>query len=493
MSFDYDLVVIGSSPEGIYAAHKAILLQARVALVTQQLEPDWEYQQLAYHHSLGEIANYSQRLNSNPWGIWTDNIETPPTSLVDIKSWGDLVQENITAEQSLDNLAVLGVDVIGGRGEFCRLPKQAFLVNNRQLRSRNYLLATGSKYYLPENCSSSLCFTPEDLWQQQLDDCPQDLAIIGDSSFCLELAQGLARLGKNISLLSPSPRLLETELVAASRLLQAQFTADRIRIFVDFVPQDLKIERVDQGKDKGKIKLCSRNQELVTSGVIVANCPQPNVEGLNLKAVKVKYFRQGVKVNEKLQTSNSTIYACGNLLGGNSHLARAHYEVDIALKNMFLLPIFKREYRYVPKAVFTQPQFSRIGITSKEALPKKLAAKKSSVYEITQHFKNILAAQLPGTTSGWGQFLISAKGEILGCTIIGDRSVEIISLVGLMMKHKIRLSANPMRGLLRQEIPYLSPSLSEILNQVQIAFHQQKINDQPKLQRRLKAWFERRR
>ena len=489
MSFDYDLVVIGSSPEGIYAAHKAVLLQARVALVTQGIQPYLENQKLIYHHSLGEIANYSQRINSNPWGIWTETSDIPLPSLAEIKSWGDLVQENITAEQSLGNLSVLGVDVIDGRGEFCRLPKQAFLVNNRQLRSRNYLLATGSKYHLPTSFHSqdhpiANCFTPEDLWQTRLEDCPQDLAIVGDSPFCLELAQGLARLGKNITLLSSNSRLLATEIVPASRLFQAQFAVDRIRILVDFSYQDLKIKQVDQGK----VKLRSEDQELVTAGVIFANRPNPNVEGLNLKAVRVKFFQQGIIVNEKLQTRNKAIYACGDLLGGNSHLARAHHEVDIALKNMFLFPIFKRDYRYIPKAVFTQPQFARIGITNKENISKK-----SAVYTVTQHFKNVLAAQLGGKTTGWGQFLISSKGEILGCTIIGDRSIELISIIGLMMKHKIKLSSNPMRGLLRSEVPYLSPSFSEIINQVQIAFHQQKINSNPKLQRRLKSWFEKRR
>ena len=126
------------------------------------------------------------------------------------------------------------------------------------------------------------------------------------------MAQGLARLGKNITLLSSNSRLLATEIVPASRLFQAQFAVDRIRILVDFSYQDLKIKQVDQGK----VKLRSEDQELVTAGVIFANRPNPNVEGLNLKAVKVKFFQQGIIVNEKLQTRNKAIYACGDLLGG---------------------------------------------------------------------------------------------------------------------------------------------------------------------------------
>ena len=35
MAIDYDLVVIGSSRVGVYAAQNAVQLQARVALVTQ--------------------------------------------------------------------------------------------------------------------------------------------------------------------------------------------------------------------------------------------------------------------------------------------------------------------------------------------------------------------------------------------------------------------------------------------------------------------------
>jgi pyruvate/2-oxoglutarate dehydrogenase complex dihydrolipoamide dehydrogenase (E3) component len=487
MSFDYDVVVIGSTLEGIYAARKAVLLQARVALVTQTDRKYLNYSSFISFHCLTEITSFATKLQ---YLSWDNNLESKTilkATFQELKNYGDLVAESIIAENSLEDLAILGVDVIDGEGEFCRLPKQAFLVNNRQLRSRNYLLATSAQDRIdPQNYNLEQFnyLTPDDLWQQNFTDLPNNIVFIANHYFNyrhLELAQGLARLDKKITLATLSSSnsvFLETDAIEASRFFEAQFAADGIKILLNCPLKQIK--KIDK-----QISLQLGNYTLETEAIILADSRQPNITGLNLEGVGVQYLQDGVIVNEKLQTTNQTIYACGDLLGGSSLPHLAQYEVDIALKNMFSFPWFKRDYRYLPRVMLTQPNLASIGLTKITDSQKQAR----NIYLVTQHFQSTIAAQITGITTGWCQFIIKDNGTILGCTIIGDRAIEMINLIALMMRHKIGLNPNPIQGLLSQEIPYVTPSFTEILNQVTIAFHQQKLQRDRKLRARLDTWF----
>ena len=485
MSFDYDLVVIGSTPEGIYAARKAILLQARVALVTQTEvgERYLNHSSFIYSRYLNEITNYYKQFTSNFRQKEVAQTTKSAVSLADIKSYANLIQENIIAEHSLDELAILGVDVIDGLGEFCRLPKQAFLVNHRQLRSRNYLLATGAKYQLEDRdiAAEFNCLTPDDLWQKNPLDLPQNLVIVGSSYYSLELAQGLARLGKQVTLVTSHKRLLDGEALATERLLQAQFAADGIKVILNSAIQQIKV--IDN-----QTWLQIGDRAIETEAIIFTIKIELNVAGLNLDGVGVTSFLKHISVNQKLQTKNKSIYACGELLEVNALPHITQYQVDIALKNMFSFPWFKTDYRYLPIVISTQPQIARVGLAELPSQPNN-----SHLYLVKQHFKSIMQAQITQSTMGWCQFIIQANGEILGCTIVCDRATELINIVAMMMRYKIKLSRNPIQGLLSQEIAYVAPSFSEILNKVVIAFHQQKLQRDRNLRNRLETWFEWRR
>lgn len=485
MSFDYDLVIIGSSLEGIYAARKAVLLQARVALVTQSVDDYLDLDSFVYRRCLQEITNSFTKFNSNRWGVFSDNFAVSTLSLQTIKNAADLIKENIIAENSLAELAVLGVDVIYGQGEFCRLPRQAFLVNKRYLRSRNFLLATGNKYTIKSEQSDyqtlpNNCFTPDTIWQQNSDNFPNSLVIIGGYDYSsLELAQGLSLLGKKITFITSNQQLLPKESTAANRLFIAQFAADNIQLFTNSLVKNIS-------SFGNKIKLQIKNKQLETEAIIFANNKEPNITGLNLAGVKVKYSQQGIFINKKLQTSNKDIYACGSLLAKNDSIQTAQYEADIALKNILSFPLFKVDYSSLAKAVLTQPNLASVGLTKITDLTEK---EKQKIYLITRHFKSIPAAQVAVATRGWCQVIVKENGEILGCTIICDRAVELINIISLMMSHKIKFSRNPIRGLLKQEIPYIVPSFSEIFNQIAIDFHLQKLQRDRGLKRRLETWF----
>lgn len=478
--WDYDLVVIGSTKEGIYAARKAAVLKARVALVTQS---DKDYlDTMGQLSSLcgSQVANYLADAERHTWGIYNFRRDLKQVSIDAIVEGTDLIKESIQAEDSLTSLALAGVDVVRGKGEFCRLPTQAFLVNSRQLTARNYLLATGANYVLPPELSQSDRFlTPEMIWQPSALSETKSIVTIGSSSRSIELAQTLARLGYSITYATPNKQLLPGESLAINRLFSAQLNSDGVKIFANSPLQQTKI------LDPDRLWLQLGQYKLETEKVIFANSLKPNITGLNLQGVGVKFHSKAIAVNEKLQTSNQAIYACGNLLGGYSLPHLAQYEVDIALKNMFAFPWFERDYSHVPIVMLTKPPLARIGST-------KIAAefREGEVFRIREQYKSLPTAQISGDTVGWCELIVKANGEIVSGTIVGDRAPELISIFALMMRRKIRLSANPIKGLLSQEIPHICFSYGELLNRIAIAFAEAKLKHNKSLRSRLANWFD---
>ena len=479
MAVDYDLVVIGSSWEGIYAAATAVSLQARVALVTQN-EAGYLNWDMAMAHSVNEIGYWNDRGQKNPFATESETLFSP-ISLTDARDWGKEVNSTLIAENSLANLAALGVDVIVGKGEFCRLPKLALNVGKRKLRSRNFLLATGANFIVEpiDDISEVNCLTFSDLWRlPDLSTLPDNLILVGGSPQSLELAQSLTRFGKKIVLVIKEQRILPQEERETSTLIQAQLEAERIEIITNATVTQVKV--IDNKK-----WLQAGDRAIEAEEIIFTDYRQPNIEGLNLAGVDVKYNSQRVLVNRKLQTTNPKIYACGDLIGGYSLANISQYEVSIILKNTLFIPWFKTDYRYIPCGFFTAPNLARVGLT--EAGAKINYGE--DIYVVKQYFKSVAQAQIIGETTGFCKLIISQDGDILGCTLIGDRAQELISIIALFMKHKQKLTNNPMQGLTSIDFPALYPSFAEILQQAAANFYQQKLQRNPQLINRIETWF----
>ncbi|GAB4235413.1 MAG: mercuric reductase [Stanieria sp.] len=481
MAVDYDLVVIGSSWEGIYAAATAAKLKARVALVTQHKTGYFPNSERFIRHSLTQISYLVQQRQENRFGIASEILSVPKNSLLAAKLWGEGVEENLIAEQSFSTLASLGVDVIFDRGEFCRLPKQALIVGKRKLESRAYLIATGSKWVVKsiEGTEEVNFLTITELFNQKdLASLPKDLVLIGDSFRSLEVVHSLARLGKSITLIIEKERLLPQEDLDVALFLQAHLEAERVKIITN--SPIIQIKKIEQKK-----WLQAGSYAIETDEIIFAGESIPNIDGLNLAGVGVKYQSDRILVNNYLQTTNHQIYACGDLIGGYSLPNLAHYEANIVLKNALFFPWFQVNYHPLPWAIFTEPNLARVGITETQARQSY----GHDFYVIKQYFKSIAQAQILGETTGFLKLLVSPQGEILGCAIIGHQAVELINAIALMIKNKIKLNRNSISALLQINIPYVYPSFSEILDQAVNAFYQQKLARSKTGLNLLETWF----
>lgn len=486
MTVEYDLIAIGGSTAGIQAAVAATYLKARVALVEPQgSQTDWMKHGAMYAQALAQVGRAAKHVQKAPeLGIHVSSTDSTPEQLTpsirvtQAMQWAEAVIHTSSEQVSPAILASLGVDVITGVGEFCRLPHLGFIVNNRRLRARAYLIATGSCLGIPniEGLPTIRYLTPADVWRTDLSQRLQgSWVVIGDGPMAAELAQTLLRLKCDVTLIVEGSHILPNEDPEASGLVQAQLEAEGIRILTDS-PVSL-VRRID---DKTWVQ--AGNRAIEADELVLATAWQPNVAGLNLEGVGVKFHPQGLDLNEKLQTTNPRIYACGGVTGGYQSAHIAQYEASIALKNALFAPLFKVDYRGIPRTIFCDPQLARVGLTEAQA---RLRYGKD-VFVVRQYFKSLDKAQLMGETTGFCKLVGRQNGEILGASIVGSDASEAIAAIALAIRHKMTVNAIA-------NLPQVSPTFAEIVHKTALEWRRQRQNHNKTLQDFLEGFFDFRR
>lgn len=506
MAVEYDVVIIGGSSAGVCAAVAAAHLKARVALVEPQPpEANGSGHWPIYSKALSQVGKVAQQMrDAHQFGVCsnaaatqdekreaTDNKEilnsdsrlpTPDFGLLKAPSvekdqamqWAKGVVSTVEEQHSPAVLASLGVDAIAGAGEFCRKPYLAFVVNGRYLRGRAYLIATGSRPAVPDidGLEATGYLTPADIWQRDISKhLPSTWVVIGGNPVGIELAQTLARLGAEVNLVLSRKHILAKEDPEAAQLVQAQLEAEGIRVLTQ--AEVTQVKRIDDKK-----WVLAGNKAIEADEILLAAGHQPNVESLNLEGVGVEYHRHGIDVNQKLQTTNPRIYACGNVLGGYQLANIADYEARIALKNALFLPVFKVDYRGIPIGVFSDPMLARVGMTEAEA--RRRCGK--DVLVLRQYFKTLSKAHIVGETTGFCKIVVRLSGEILGATVVGPEAGELIQPLALAIRQKIKVGAIA-------DLPPISPTFSEITYQAAAEWHRQRLGRNTGLSDFLEGFF----
>ncbi len=476
MTIDYDVVIIGGSLAAYYAALAATQLHATVALV----EPQVDYG-FTYHHALTEIGKLAQKLNdADGFGIHTKHTDASEECHISM-AWPEAmlyaqcVASNLKEKHSPAILAAQGVDVIVGSGQFQSSPQLAFAVNNRLLSARTYLLASGSRPEMPEieGLQATGYLTLSNIWQS-LDGVtlPKNWVIIGGIPQSIEIAQTLARFGCSVTLVVKHPYILPYLDPEIAILLQAQLEVEGVRVLTQ-----KPVTQVRLIEDKKWIQ--AGDKAIETDEILVATGQQPNLESLNLATVGVKWHRRSLVVNDKLQTTNPRIYACGDVIGGYDFANIANYEAKIALNNALFFPRLRVNYRSIPWAIFSVPMLAQVGLTETQA---KRQFGRDEVLVLRQYFKTVTTAQIRDETTGMCKLIVLGNGEILGASILGAEAGELINLIALAMSQKIKVNhlAN---------LSPVYPSFSEILQQTAREWSKQRLNKNVTLQEFLEGFF----
>jgi pyruvate/2-oxoglutarate dehydrogenase complex dihydrolipoamide dehydrogenase (E3) component len=346
------------------------------------------------------------------------------------------IRANISPHDSAERFQQLGIDVFLGNGRFSS--ENTIAVSDKTLRFKKAVIATGARAAQPaiKGIEEAGYLTNETVFS--LTERPQRLAVIGGGPIGCELAQAFRRLGSEVILFHRGSHLLDKEDADAAEIVKNVFIREGIRLVLN-----CQIERVEK-TSKGKILyFTTKGQEeaIAVDEILVGVGRAPNVEDLNLDAVGVEYDqKQGVKVNDYLQTTNPKIYAAGDICMNWKFTHAADAAARIVIKNTLFSPLglgrSKLSSLVMPWVTYTDPEIAHVGLYEQEARKKGM-----EVEAIAIPLSKVDRAIAEGEEEGFVKILYKqGSDEILGATIVARHAGEMISEVTTAIVGKVGLS-----------------------------------------------------
>ena len=285
----------------------------------------------------------------------------------------------------------------------------------------------------------------------ELDHLPEHLLVLGGGYVGLEFGQMFRRFGSRVSIVQSPAQLLGREDSDVAEEIASIMKQDGIEILLN-----TKAERVAKGGLQIALTVRGRNgaRTLEGSHLLVATGRPPNTGSLNLAAANVATDKRGfIKVNSKLETSASGIFALGDINGGPAFTHVSYDDFRILRTNVIGKGNANTDGRLVPYTVFIDPQLGRIGLSESEAREQ---TKKVRVAKMPMSY--VARALEVDETRGFMKAIVDAEtDQILGAAVLGLEGGEIMAMLQVAMMGKLPFTR------LRDAV-FAHPTLAESLN-----------------------------
>ena len=284
---------------------------------------------------------------------------------------------------------------------------------------------------------------------QKLEKAPKTLGIIGGGNIGLEFANLYARLGVKVTVIDFAPGILGREDKDIAELAQGYLEEAGIEFKLGTATKEIR--------NNGELVVVDTEKygPLEFEAVLHATGRRANTEGLGLENTDIELRPNGtIVVDEFCQTAVENVFAVGDVNGG---LQFTYVSLDdFRVVNGYLHG--NKEYttadrKNVPYSTFISPALSHVGLHKEEA---------------EAAYSNVAVASLPVANMPRGAVNQDPRGLfrvtvdkdtnlILGATLFGKNSEEIINLIKMAIDNKIPYTY------IRDQI-FTHPTMAENLN-----------------------------
>lgn len=350
----------------------------------------------------------------------------------------------IAPHDSVERFEGMGVRVIQEHGKF--VGANRVQAGDTVITAKRIVISTGSRAGVPPipGLENVPFLTNETVFDKTA--APEHLIVIGGGPIGSELAQAHRRLGCRVTILEMFSVLGKDDPELA------EVVKNRMKSEGVVMREGIEIIRVER-TDTGIVVIVGedgREERIEGSDLLVSAGRVPNLEELDLEAAGIDYDKRGVTVDARLRTTNKKVFAIGDAAGGFQFTHVAGYHAGIVIRNaLFRLPA-KVDYSALPWVTYTDPELAHVGMTEDQAREKY-----GDIRVLRHSFAENDRAQAERETDGMAKIVTTARGKIVGASIVGPHAGELLQSWILPIQKKMKIGA--VAGLI---IPY--PTLGEV-------------------------------
>lgn len=327
-----------------------------------------------------------------------------------------------------------GMDLVIGEARFTG-PRTVAVTDDdgthRTLRGTNVVLNTGMVPLVPDIPGLRAAQPLTSTTILELAQLPESIVIMGGGYIGCEFASMLAIMGVDVTVVQRGAALLPREDAEVSAAVAAALEADGVSVRLGVAAESV-------ARSNGKVTVSlSDGSQLAAAEILVAVGRMPVTAALGLEAAGVELAdRDLVRVDEFLRTTAQGVWAAGDVAGTPQFTHASWNDFRILKANLAAGPdgpLQTTRDRLIPYCVFTTPELGRVGLSEAEA--------RAAGHDIRMARMPVTAiprARTVGQLDGvWQAVVERGSDQILGVSLLGHESSEVIAVVQMAMLGKL--------------------------------------------------------
>lgn len=447
MNMKYDVAIIGGGPAGYTAAEKA----AKGGLSTVLFEKN----------ALGGVClnegcvptktllysakTYDQIKHASKYAVSAEN---PSFDYPKIIARKNKVVKKLTAGIRM-KMKESGVEVIAGEAMIQGKTDEGNILiqcAEQVYEAKNLLVCTGSESVIPPipGVNETEYWTSREALQSK--ELPASLIIIGGGVIGMEFASFFNSMGTEVQVVEMLDKILGPMDKELSDMLQAEYTKRGVKFYLGHKVTGIHGQEVTVEKDGESFTLHGEK-------VLLSVGRRPVTKGFGLETLALEPYRNGIKVNEYMQTSLPNVYACGDITAFSLLAHTAVSEAEVAIDHI-LGKARAMSYKAIPGVVYTNPEIAGVGKTEEEL---QASGTPYQVKKIPMAFSGRFVAENE-MGNGVCKLILAEDGTLIGAHLLGNPASELIVIAGIAIE----------KGMKAEELTsfvFPHPTVGEILKE----------------------------